>query len=169
MISFNNCKFLIAVFFVILLFLLGCTNNKYSKDNHLDKYSKDNHTVIFVLNDSLFVEKYTVYKSKHATTTDSYAYYITDSIYFRKFVGILLDVCSERMLWEINDSNDAVFYLVSEKFPVGAIEAMDSIEKTEKDPEKIIEKRRAILKYVYDTTEIGRYNIQELIKEGKFE
>jgi hypothetical protein len=130
--------------------------------------SKENHTVTFILNDFLFVEKYEVFSGGGATVSESSSYYITDSVHFRKYVGTKYDESSEKMRWTINDSNEVIFYLVSEKFPVGLDEILDSIEKTEKDPQKLREKRTAAMQYVYDTTKIGQYNIQELIKEGKF-
>jgi hypothetical protein len=140
-----------------------------SRHSGWSKFSKKNHIVTFILNDSLFVEKYEVFSGGGPTVCDSSSYFITDSIHFRKYVGTKFDEGSEKMRWIINDSNEVVFYLVSENFPAGLDEILDSIEKTEKDPQKLREKRTAAMQYVYDTTRIGQYNIQELIKEGKFE
>ena len=164
----NKIYFYCAVVFILIV----CWTCFFKRSRHSGGWSeasKENHIITFILNDSIFLEKHKIYESKHATTTDSYSYYITDSIHFRKYVGTKFDEGSEKMRWIINDSNEVMFYLVSENFPVGAMDTMIFIEKTEKDPEKIIEKRRSIMKFVYDTTKIGHYNIQDLIKEGKLE
>lgn len=105
------------------------------------KYSKDNHRVTFKLNDSLYVEKYKVF-SGGATTSDSYSYYLTDSIHFRKYIGVERH-SNDKIFWNDRNPNNIIFYLAYSKL----------IE------EKIIN----------NTTKIGNYYIQELIKEGKFE
>jgi hypothetical protein len=104
------------------------------------KYSKKNHIITFILNDSLYVEKYKVF-SGSATTSDSYSYYVTDSIHFRKYIGTEYH-SSERLLNKI-DSSEIKIYM----------EVADLIDYS----------------YVYDTVKMASYNINGLIKEGKFE
>ena len=107
-------------------------------------YSKDNHIVTFILNDSLYVEKYTVFSGGGATVCDSYSYYITDSINFRKYIGSKHN-SGDRIFWNIKNHNEIEFYL---EYTV-----LDEIN------DKLFD----------DTTKIGSYYIPDLIKEGKFE
>ena len=59
-----------VIYLIIILVVLSCQSKKYSKENLI--YSKEITT-------DLFVEKYKTYAGS-ATTSDSYSYYITDSI-----------------------------------------------------------------------------------------
>ena len=93
------------------------------------------------MNDSLYVEKYKVF-SGGATTSDSYSYYITDSIHFRKYVGTEY-YSRDQIFWNIKESNEIIFYLAFAELINEVI--------------------------VNDTTIIGNFYIQDLIKEGKFE
>jgi hypothetical protein len=105
------------------------------------KYSKENHIKTFVLNDSLYVEKYKVFTGG-TTTSDSYSYYMTDSVHFRKYIGTEYH-SDEQIFWSTEGSNEVIFYLAFSKL----------------EEEKIVN----------DTTKIGAYNIQDLVREGKFE
>jgi hypothetical protein len=108
------------------------------------KYSKENHRVTFILNDSLYVEKYKVF-SGGATTSDSYSYYITDSIQFRKYV-VTKHYDDERIIWTKTDSTITVY--------------------KERSHYHFYENENSI---TYDTIQIGNYMIEYLVKEGKFE
>ena len=118
-----------TVIFIVLIWP-ACSSN----------YSKENHRVTFIMNDSLYMEKYKVF-SGGTTTSDSYSYYITDSIHFRKYLGTE-HYSSERLLSKI-DNNEITIY----------IEVANLINYI----------------YVYDTIKVASYNIDELIKKGMFE
>ena len=132
------------------------------------KYSRKNHRVTFILNDSLFVEKFKVF-SGSATTSDSYSYYLTDSLHFRKYIGTEDNNNEQQIFWNhIKLSNEIIIYLATRDLEQGAMEKLNYIDKTEKDPDRALKKMSAI-KIVNDTTKIGDYYIQDLVKEGKFE
>ena len=148
----KNCIIILTVFMC-----LSCSS----------KYSKKNHRVTFNLNDSLFIEKFKVF-SGGTTTSDSYSYYITDSLHFRKYIGTE-HYSDDQIFWDIKDYSDVKFYLAYTYLDKGAMKMIDYIDRTEKDPDKAYEKTSAIKAIVNDTTMIGNYRIQELIKGGKFE
>ena len=132
------------------------------------KHPKKNHRVTFILNDSLFVEKFKVF-SGSTTTSDSYSYYFTDSLHFRKYIGTEDNNNEQHIFWDyINHSNEIKFYIATRDLEQGAMEMLDYIDKTEKEPDRALKKMSAI-KIVSDTTKIGDYYIQDLVKEGKFE
>lgn len=139
-----------------LLIYMGCSS----------KYSKENHITTFRLSDSLYMEKYKVF-SGGATTSDSYSYYLTDSVHFRKHIGTEYH-SNDQILWNIRNYSEVIFYMKTSDLEEGAVKIINYIERTEKDPAKALEKMNAI-KFVQDTTEIGRYDVHELIREGKFE
>jgi len=132
------------------------------------KHPKKNHRVTFILNDSLFVEKFKVF-SGSTTTSDSYSYYFTDSLHFRKYIGTEDNNNEQHIFWDyMNHSNEIKFYIATRDLEQGAMEMLDNIDKTEKKPDRALKKMSAI-KIVSDTTKIGDYYIQDLVKEGKFE
>jgi hypothetical protein len=108
------------------------------------KYSKENHIVTFILNDSLYVEKYKTY-SGGVTTSDSYSFYITDSIHFRKYV-VTEYYDDERIIWTKTDSTITVY--------------------KERSHYHFYDNGNSVM---YDTIQIGNYVIKYLVKEGIFE
>jgi hypothetical protein len=109
------------------------------------RYSKENHIETYIIDSSIYIEKYKIY-SGGATTCDSYSFYITDSTYFRKFIGIG-DYCGERLLWNNINSNIIEVY---------------------KEYENIEEQKDTVL-FFKDTTKIDEYNILELVEDGNFD
>ena len=63
-------------FFVIVLLLVSCVS----------KYSKEHHVSTIRMGQSLYIEKFKTY-SGGVFAGDSYSYYLTDSMTFRKYVG----------------------------------------------------------------------------------
>ena len=137
------CICCIIVF--ILFMCIACFFNS-SKYPEYSNSSKDNHRVTFILTDSLYVEKYTVFSGGGATVSDSYSYYITDSISFRKHIGTEYSSVN-RIFWNIKNNNEVEF-----NFEYSTFEKVNGIPKN-----------------IYDTTEIRSYNILALKKEGRFE
>lgn len=107
------------------------------------KYSKVNHRSTFTIDSSLYLERYTL-PIEGIMITKSISCYITDSIHFRKFITII-DEHEKRIMWKIRKPNYITFYLITSHRELPG----SSIWR--------------------DTTEIDSYNIQELIREGKFE
>jgi hypothetical protein len=105
-----------------------------------NKYSKEKFHSSKAIGDNLYREEYVIY-SGNATTTDVNSVYITDSIHFRKFIG-------------------------TEDYPYRIITAkkIGDVLHVQKKEEKFF----SSLEISYDTI-IQEYNINELIKEGKFE
>ena len=87
MISFNNCKFLIAVFFVILLFFLDCCCSKHSKDNPFG--------IMDIVTDTIFIRD-TIYLDKE--------YSISDDLYFS------INEIYNGDSWEKKDDADYDYY-----------------------------------------------------------
>lgn len=130
-----------SMIILVLFICLACFSfSDSTKDLSYSKYSKKNHTVTFILNKSLYVEKYKVLLGGGgATTCDVYSCYITDSINFRKYIGEE-DYCNNRIFWNIKDSCEVEFYFVYFDF--------DEIND----------------KLFNDTIKIGSYSIPDLIK-----
>jgi len=120
----------------LLLFVLlfvSCSNQI--------NYSKENHAKTWVIGCGLYTESFKTYTGG-ATTSNSYSYYITDSIHFRKFIG-QRRYDDERILWNKIDDRIVVHKITRDlTFRKG---------------------------FTYDTIQIGNYKIDELVKEGKFE
>jgi len=134
----KKCYYSISV---CLLFVCFACNSSHS---YTSKYSKKNHQKTYIIN-SFYIEKYKIY-SGGATTCDSYSYYITDSINFRKFIGTG-DYCEERLFWDTINSKIIEVYMEYDN----------------------IEERKDTVLFFKDTTKIGEYNILELVEENKFE
>ena len=107
------------------------------KDNNLVKIEK--------LNDCIYKEVYQL-DIGSVFTGNTYSYYITDTISFRKHVAITY-YDDERIRMEISDSNTVKVYKITK---TSMFQGNSSYA-------------------IYDTTILGTYNINELIKEGKFD
>lgn len=71
--------FLFSAFIMVFSFLVQSCDSKYSKKNHLNTLQVENH---------LFYEIYKI-TSGGALASDTYSYYLTDSVNFRKYVGTI--------------------------------------------------------------------------------
>ncbi|MBP7101930.1 MAG: hypothetical protein KBA86_01645 [Bacteroidales bacterium] len=134
MITYQRKIGLVVICLIILLFLYNCTN----------KYSKDNYIATFQVKEGIYEETFQIY-SGGVYAGDSYTSYITDSVNFRKLIGVYDD--GEMMLYKINDQFIDVYKSIRgvEKLPNGGLRGYD------------------------DTIKITSYNIDELIRQGKFE
>ena len=105
-------------------------------------YSKDDHFSTEAIGDNLYREEYVIYAG-NATTTSVNSVYITDSIHFRKFIG-------------------------KEDFPykIITVKKIGDVLHVQKKEEKFFSLN--LVEISYDTV-VQEYNINELIKEGKFE
>jgi len=115
------------------VFFISCLSNKYSKEKHIRTWKVSN---------GLYAESFQTYTG-NATTCDSYSYYITDSIHFRKFIGEE-NYDDEEIIWKIKDNTITTY-------------------------KKLRNEDFKTFTFSYDSTQIGNYKIDELIKEGKFE
>ena len=129
----NNIIIILLVLLSGITLLTSCLSNKYSKEKHIYTHNIGN---------GLLIEKYQTYPGS-ATTSDSYSYYITDSIHFRKFIGER-NYDDEEIVWKIADNAITVYKkLRNLDFKTGIV--------------------------TFDSAQIGNYKIDKLIKDGKFE
>jgi len=144
-INMNRFFYLILIVFVIFVNFSCFSFTDHAKNSEYSKYSKENHTYTFILDKSLYIEKYKVLSGGGgATTCDVYSCYLTDSVNFRKYIGEE-DFCAKRICWYYKDSSVVDFYAVYSDF--------DEINN----------------KPFNDTIKIRSFNISNLIKEGKFD
>lgn len=61
--------------FLFMILLMSCSS----------KFSKENHDSTSMINDSLYIEVYLVYKGG-VFSSNSYSYYVTDSLNFRTYL-----------------------------------------------------------------------------------
>ena len=134
MITFQSKIGVVIVFFMIFFFLSNCVN----------KYSKDNYIATFKMDKGIYEETFQIY-SGGVYAGDSYTSYITDSVNFRKLMGVYND--GEMMLYKIDNQCIDVYKCIRdiEKLPDGRLRGYN------------------------DTIKMITYNIEELIQEGKFE
>lgn len=86
---------------IIGFFIFSCTS----------KYSKTRHEGTTEILSDLYEESYLVY-SGGTLANDSYSYYLTDSINFRKYIGtIYFD--DEHLFCKMLDSNSVLVYSVN--------------------------------------------------------
>jgi hypothetical protein len=84
---------------IVFYFLVQSCDSKYSKKNHLNTLQVDNH---------LFYEIYKI-TSGGALASDTYSYYLTDSVNFRKYVGTIY-YDDEHLNCKSIDSNRILVY-----------------------------------------------------------
>lgn len=92
-----------AIILVLTLIVQSC-DSKYSKKNHLNTLQLDNH---------LFYEIYKI-TSGGTLASDTYSYYLTDSVNFRKYVGTIY-YDDEHLYCQSVDSNHVLVYRAKKK------------------------------------------------------
>lgn len=92
-------KSIIAALLMISSFLLLSCDSKYSKKNHLNTLKIDDH---------LFYEIFQI-TSGGTLASDTYSYYITDSLKFRKYVGTIY-YDDEHLHYKLLDSNHVLIF-----------------------------------------------------------
>jgi len=143
-----------VIYSIIILVVLSCQSNKYSKENHI--YTNEIAT-------DLYIELYRTYVGS-ATTSDSYSYYITDSIHFRKFIGER-NYDDEIIKWYMSNNIITIY----KKKRIYNFET--DISRTDSTIENNINIDEILpsVTFTYDSILIGRYKIEQLVKEAKFE
>ncbi len=86
-----------------IIFAYSC-DSKFSKSNHLNTLKIDNH---------LFFEIYKI-TSGGVLASDTYSYYLTDSVTFRKYVGTIY-YDDEHLYFKPLDSNHVLIYKAKRK------------------------------------------------------
>ena len=143
-----------VLYLIIILVVLSCQSKKYSKENLI--YTKEITT-------GLFIEKYKTYAGS-ATTSDSYSYYITDSAHFRKLIGEKY-YDDESIIWYISDDIITVYKKKRIYHFETNVNKTNSVIESDMKIDEILPNSTI----TYDSTLIGRYKIEELVKEAKFE
>ena len=151
-------QFFYQIIIGIIILYSACTSRSSVK------YSKVNHRSTFTIDSSLYLERYTL-PIEGMMTTASISCYITDSVHFRKFITTIDEY--EKIIWKIRKPNEITFYLITSHRELPG----NSIRRNTTTFEEVLDRERKLLDNStwLDTTEIVSYNIQELIREGKFE
>lgn len=118
------------VLFILVFFIVtGCSN----------KYSKNDHFSTFVIENGLYREMFCI-TNGGVFANDTYSYYITDSVNFRKYIGTVY-YDDERIHCEKISVDTILVYTERSKSPVNEA----------------------------DTFDISYYSISQLKKEGEFD
>ena len=128
-----------SIILIMLMLFNNCTNNRYSKDNHV---------VTFEIEDGIYKERFEIPSGGGCLdimTADYHSEYITDSVNFRKFLGICAD-----HYWFVCKMNGRYIDVYQ---TVGRFEALPNGGA------------RTVEDTIYNIT----YNIDKLKREGKFE
>ncbi|HOF16281.1 MAG TPA: hypothetical protein PLF32_09020 [Bacteroidales bacterium] len=128
-------KIILSLIFIFSL--ISCVNN----------YSKSKYIGTKELGNKLYQESYKVY-SGGVFASDSYSYYLTDSINFREYIGTINDDHQNLLCKKLDHQNTVIVFIVSENYQFY---------------------KNGVNSIYYDTTIKCIYNIDELIRDGKFE
>lgn len=128
-----------------------------------DKLSNKKHIGTGIISDGLYSEVYKTY-SGGTTTSNTYIFYMTDSIHFRKLIG-KENYDNEKIIW--NKVKD-IIYVYKKTRITSFSEDIDTVKPINTEG-KGIDEIIPITVIKYDSVLIGKYDINQLIKEGKFE
>ena len=142
-----------SIYIITIFSLFSCISNRYSKENHSNTW---------IIEKGLYVESFQTYQGG-ATTSNSYSFYITDSIHFRKFIGEE-NYDDQNIIWKKTNNivNVYMVYTVY-NFDTYSIRNDERIVRNNKLNDSTYNT------ITYDTIQIGKHSLKQLINEGKFE